>query len=291
MFSFAGDVVVDPFSGSGTNAIAAARTGRHSIGYEISASITRCPWRAFIGRRRAFLAAEVTERGGAMSLQPRWEERLSEAVKHFWSTRQGINRFAREPSPERGMPGTEQLSRAASNWMDLSNLVRDFLVDCGIGQSSIFCNQAVELPGWYRAEKKWDLLVVVKGQLIAAMEFKSQVGSFGNNFNNRTEEVLGSATDIWTAYREGAFTLSQRPWLGYVMVLEGVARSLEPSWRKRTTFKVFPEFREASYAKRYEILMTKLVRERLYDSAALLLSNQALWKMEAIVSHRPNFEL
>jgi modification methylase len=36
MFSFAGDVVVDPFSGSGTNAIAAARTGRHSVGYEIS---------------------------------------------------------------------------------------------------------------------------------------------------------------------------------------------------------------------------------------------------------------
>jgi DNA modification methylase len=36
MFSFAGDIVVDPFSGSGTNAIAAARTGRHSIGYEIS---------------------------------------------------------------------------------------------------------------------------------------------------------------------------------------------------------------------------------------------------------------
>jgi DNA modification methylase len=36
MFSFAGDVVVDPFSGSGTNAIAAARTGRHSVGYEVS---------------------------------------------------------------------------------------------------------------------------------------------------------------------------------------------------------------------------------------------------------------
>jgi DNA modification methylase len=37
MFSFVGDIVVDPFSGSGTNAIAAARTGRHSIGFEISA--------------------------------------------------------------------------------------------------------------------------------------------------------------------------------------------------------------------------------------------------------------
>jgi DNA modification methylase len=36
MFSFAGDVVVDPFSGSGTNSIAAARTGRNSVGFEIS---------------------------------------------------------------------------------------------------------------------------------------------------------------------------------------------------------------------------------------------------------------
>lgn len=36
MFSFAGDIIVDPFSGSGTNAVAAARTGRHSVGYEIT---------------------------------------------------------------------------------------------------------------------------------------------------------------------------------------------------------------------------------------------------------------
>lgn len=153
-------------------------------------------------------------------------------------------------------------------------LVRDFLVDCGIDQSNIFCNKAVELPGWFRAEKKWDLLVVVKGQLIATMEFKSQVGSFGNNFNNRTEESLGSATDIWTAYREGAFSLSQRPWLGYVMVLEEAERSMSPVAVKEPHFPVFSEFREASYAKRYEIMMTKLVRERLYDSAALLLSDQ-----------------
>ncbi len=41
------------------------------------------------------------------------------------------------------------------------------------------------------ARKKWDLLVV-EGCLIAAIEFKSQVGSFGNNYNNRTEEALGS---------------------------------------------------------------------------------------------------
>ena len=121
------------------------------------------------------------------------------------------------------------------------------------------------------------------------MEFKSQVGSFGNNFNNRTEESLGSATDIWTAYREGAFAISQRPWLGYVMVLEEVARSLSPVAVKEPHFPVFPEFRQASYAKRYEIMMTKLVRERLYDSAALLLSSQGSAKNGSY--RQPSMEL
>ena len=40
-------------------------------------------------------------------------------------------------------------------------------------------------------------------------------------------------------------------------------------------FSVFPEFKGASYAKRYEILLTKLLRERLYDGASLLLTTKA----------------
>lgn len=36
MFSFAGDIVLDPFSGTGTTSIAAAKYGRNSVGYEIS---------------------------------------------------------------------------------------------------------------------------------------------------------------------------------------------------------------------------------------------------------------
>jgi hypothetical protein len=105
------------------------------------------------------------------------------------------------------------------------------------------------------------------------IEFKSQVGSFGNNYNNRTEEAIGSAADIWAAYREGAFEPSARPWLGYLMLLEEAPGSLSPVRAREPHFKVFPEFREASYAKRYEILLTKLVRERLYDAACFLMSN------------------
>ncbi|MFO0943052.1 MAG: PaeR7I family type II restriction endonuclease [Pirellulales bacterium] len=65
--------------------------------------------------------------------------------------------------------------------------------------------------------------------LLAVIEFKAQVGpSFGNNLNNRTEEALGNATDLWAAYREGAFAPSARPWLGYVFILEDCAPSNKP---------------------------------------------------------------
>ena len=111
------------------------------------------------------------------------------------------------------------------------------------------------------------------GQLLAGIEFKSQVGSFGNNYNNRTEEAIGSAVDVWAAYREGAFKPSARPWLGYMMLLEEAPSSTRPVKAQEPHFKVFPEFKSASYARRYEILLTKLVRERLYDSACFLLSD------------------
>jgi hypothetical protein len=57
------------------------------------------------------------------------------------------------------------------------------------------------------------------------------------------------------------------------MLLEQAPASLSPVKARESHFKVFPEFKEASYAKRYEILLTKLVRERLYDAACFLMSN------------------
>jgi hypothetical protein len=105
------------------------------------------------------------------------------------------------------------------------------------------------------------------------VEFKSQVGSFGNNFNNRTEEALGNATDLLTAYREGAFQGSMKPWLGYFMLLEDAPGSTKPVKVDEPHFPVFPEFRESSYEQRYCIFCQKLIRERLYDAACVLLSD------------------
>lgn len=202
----------------------------------------------------------------------RYDADISKAVKHFWKTRrhhsvnQGSATGRRDTGARSAVTGGKQMN-------GFVNLVRRLLSDAGLPEASIHCDSQLELPGYFRAEKKWDLLVVVEGALLAAFEFKSQVGpSFGNNFNNRTEEALGSATDLWTAFREGAFQMSQRPWLGYLMLLEECKGSMSPVAVREPHFSVFPEFRDASYSRRYELLLTHCVRERLYDSACFLLS-------------------
>lgn len=155
------------------------------------------------------------------------------------------------------------------------SLLQELIVEAGIQEKYIFANTALELPGFFRPTKEWDLLVVRDNQLILALESKSQVGpSFGNNFNNRTEEAMGSALDLWTAFREGAFNKTIRPWLGYIFVLEDCEGSCRPVKVKEPHFKVFPEFINASYAKRYELFCRKLVRERHYNTAAFLTSEQ-----------------
>jgi hypothetical protein len=202
------------------------------------------------------------------------DQRVARAVRNFWKTRelqkekQGTRAGGRDRGGRSAVTGGAQLDGFA-------NLIKHLLIDSGISESRIYRKRNVALPGFFRPTKQWDLLVVVDGNLLATIEFKSQVGpSFGNNYNNRTEEALGSATDLWTAYREGAFRESKRPWLGYFMLLEEAPKSLSPVAVKEPHFEVFEEFRDASYAKRYELFCRKLVRERLYDAACFLLSDK-----------------
>ena len=200
--------------------------------------------------------------------------RVAAAVQHFWlvrdrqAERQGGESGARDAGLRTAVTGGKHMDGFVS-------LCRTLLAETGLPDAAIYSKQKLELPGFYRAEKCWDLLVVVDGTLLFILECEGQVGpSFGNNFNNRTEEAVGSAADLWAAYREGAFRPSQRPWLGYLFLVEECARSLAPVRVQESHFKVFPEFTNASYLQRYEILLTKLVRERFYDAACLLSSTR-----------------
>ena len=155
------------------------------------------------------------------------------------------------------------------------DLFADIIVEAGIERGCIFRRGALQLPGFFRPTKGWDLLVVRNNRLLVALEAKSQVGpSFGNNFNNRTEEAMGSALDLWTAFREGAFKNSTQPFLGYFFMLEECEQSKRAVKVDEPHFEVFPEFKDASYMKRYELFCRKLVRERESTAAAFITSQR-----------------
>jgi len=207
---------------------------------------------------------------------------MSRAVKHFWKARK------RAASSQRKRGGADKGNRGAvtagKNLDGFVAMVRQIIIDNGLPKAEVYTTGRGDLaiPGFYRPTKVWDLLVVSQGQLVATVEFKSQVGpSFGNNFNNRVEEALGNATDLNTAFREGVFGESPKPFVGYFFVLEHCDKSTTPVRFTSPHFSAMPEFENTSYAARYDILCRKLVYEQLYDAAALVLTDTGAAKTGA----------
>lgn len=209
-----------------------------------------------------------------MKFNPKkYDPLIKSAVAHYWKTLDGQSKKQSRDNSDKG--GRKAVT--GGKQMDgFCHVINQLLIDCGLQNAEIFLSKNLELPGYFRPTKNWDMLIISESKLVAALEFKSQKGpSFGNNFNNRTEEAIGTSHDLWVAYREGAFGKDvARPWLGWVMLLEDCEGTSTPVKVNEPHFKVFPEFKNATYAKRYEILLSKLLSEKLYDSAALLLSSE-----------------
>jgi hypothetical protein len=211
------------------------------------------------------------------------EDRLSAAVRHYWQTRlsqkasQGTTTGVQDYGARADVTGGKHMDGFA-------NLICELISDSGIAAKCIHNGSKSDLPGYFRPTKDWDLVVVADDNLLAVLELKSQAGpSYGNNCNNRVEEALGNATDLWTAFREKTFGQSKTPWAGYLMLLEDSAGSTSPVRVDEPNFKIRPEFRDStydktrksvSYARRYELFCRKLVLERLYTSACLIMSDR-----------------
>lgn len=130
------------------------------------------------------------------------------------------------------------------------------------------------MPGFYRPQKKWDIVVVRNGELVAAVELKSILDSFGNNLNNRTEEAIGNAVDLLAAYSEGLLPANARaPWIGYLFVMQSDDASTRPIKVSEPHFPVDPVFVDASYLRRAEILLRRLMQQRLYGGTCLIVSD------------------
>lgn len=217
------------------------------------------------------------------------DRRLTRAVQAYWDVR-GAS-AAKQQAAGKSDAGSRGQVTGGQQMAALEGLVADILCEAGMKRLDIKTRTSLELPGHFRATKKWDLLVVSGGRLVAAMELKSQAGkSIGNNINNRAEEAVGSAKDLWTAYREGRFgTGAPAPFLGFVFLLEDRDSVKQEVANKQPYFAVDPVFsvqpgqagaagKQAagvSYSQRYALLCRRLMLERLYTSTCLLMATHS----------------
>ncbi len=201
-----------------------------------------------------------------------YKARTKKAIMAFWKQRE----FARirQVSGGRADQGERAAVTAGKNMDGFIILMEQIVRGNGLKDASIHLQRkALTLPGFFRPTKLWDMIVMDDSTLIAALEFKSQVGpSFGNNCNNRAEEAIGTAHDFWTAYRERAFGDIPRPFLGWLILVEDTEASRTPVRDRSPHFPVFPEFQNASYLDRYHLLCRKMIHEQLYSSACSLAS-------------------
>jgi hypothetical protein len=216
------------------------------------------------------------------------DSRLQRAVQSYWDAR--AENKEKQVKSGKIDAGTRGEVTGGTQMGALEVLVADILCGAGLKRLDVRTRTSLELPGYFRATKKWDLIVVSEKQLVLAMEFKSQAGkSIGNNVNNRSEEAVGSAKDVWTAFREGRFGNSPPPFLGYLFLLEDRDNVKTPVQNKEPYFEVDPVFRGESvlgkkgarrysgvpYSTRYELLCRRLVMERLYSAACFLMATNS----------------
>lgn len=225
-----------------------------------------------------------------ISLLPTAFDHLTQQAVHtFWHSRSNGTVSASAGDGRTAVVG-------GKNMDGFIEVVRAVVKHCGLPEDTVQVrNSKVVLPGFFRATKNWDVLVVHEKRLLGVFEFKSQVGSFGNNFNNRSEEVIGSAADLWVAHHHGAYGGVPRsrqqvqdhspallnpliqsdprpPFLAWLMLLEECDASMRSVRCAEPHYPVFEEFRDASYARRYQILCERLVERQLYSAAALELT-------------------
>jgi Restriction endonuclease XhoI len=121
-----------------------------------------------------------------------FEGELGKAVKHFWQVRgrQKKSQGGESGKKDAGERGSVTGGKHADGFIRLIAMI---VKDAALPKVEIHVTEKRPrtLPGFYRPCKEWDLVVLSGDTLVAVVEVKSQVGSFGNNFNNRVEEALG----------------------------------------------------------------------------------------------------
>jgi len=196
-----------------------------------------------------------------------FDAQISEALTDFWGSRDA--QASKQQTSGRHDAGTRGSVTGGQHLNAVSDLVKAITVDVMPAGVTVHSgggnrNPLTAIPGWFRPTKQWDIVYRLNEEPVAVVELKSQVGSFGNNANNRAEEAVGNAADLLAAQRNGQ--LPDKLWRGYIFVIEDCDAS-----RKRSRlgtdkrWAMDSHFANASYVDRVNILCDRLVGEGLYD--------------------------
>lgn len=194
-------------------------------------------------------------------------------MSQFWDKRDE----QKQSQEERGISDKGQRSEVTGGkHMDgFVQRIRDFLIDIGIDRECVFARTKLELPGYFRATKKWDMLVLNEGRVRAVLEMKSEIGeSAGRNLNNRMEEALGSAYDFARSCEEKVFEFDENVWLGYFFLLEKRDDIMRRVNAREVHFNLSSEFKRSSYFDRFKTFCLRMVNDGLYSAVCLILSSK-----------------
>lgn len=198
---------------------------------------------------------------------------VPKAIAYYWLTRQ--KQSQKQTTSGRSDQAARSAVTGGAQMDGFISLITRLIVEAGADEANIFHNTHLELPGFFRPTKEWDLLLVKDDQLVLALQAKAQVGSSpDSNFSDTKHKAIGSALDLWSDYRDGSYNRTFKPWLGYLFLLEDTPESRRSVRSQDPPFKVLTESAHLSYRERYELFCRRLVRERHYCVAAYLISNK-----------------
>jgi hypothetical protein len=159
-----------------------------------------------------------------------FEGELAKAVKYFWQVR------GRQKKRQGGKSGKKDAGERSSvtggkHADGFIRLIAAIVKDAALPKVEIHVTEKKPrtLPGFYRPCKEWDLVVLSADTLVAVVEVKSQVGSFGNNFNNRVEEAPRERDRFLGRIPRGDIQALAEA-LARIPVYVGRARSIDPGY-------------------------------------------------------------
>lgn len=199
---------------------------------------------------------------------------LQLAVKAYWDVKDQQTAMATLLGS--ASEGTAKAVRAAGHFAPIAALLARFFLDAGYPPSAIGTGHPhIVLPGYFRPTKRWDLAVIHRGVLVAAIELKGIGGdkySIGRNYNNRLEEALGNSLDLDRADGHG-LAGPEKPWLGYFFVMEDTLISRQGKRPEKGRLPAHPVWSGMSHQERFGLAAERLLSEQLYDAVCFLTSS------------------